>query len=120
MTTITDHAVAKLQAGLAVRPIDGWVVIYAAAPTGDYNAWKPEPLYLRLVDTKNGWTAAGIDSCTVFESYGEAVKAAELSPWIMRLLPPERRVVRIKITGHVSIEVEHDLPIGVLDALAEL
>lgn len=100
------------------REIDrAWVVVYRGIDKG--------PLYLRLAPERKhpngepGWMSAGIDMCTLFKNYEEACEAVRQIAYIMK--PGTlARVVQLKVKVDVQIELLEDLPIGVLDALAEL
>lgn len=96
------------------REFDGqWVVVYQGS--GDSTG----PLYLRVTESPQGWTAADINSCTAFDSYEEACVAARKSDYVMKTLSLAR-VMQLRIKVEIKIDLMSDRPIGVLDALAEI
>jgi hypothetical protein len=63
------------------------------------------------------WVAGSLANCTVFDSYDEAVAAANEFPYVRDLPPEEKRIIKIKIK--TTVELQEDRPVDVLDALAE-
>lgn len=112
------------------REINGsWIVVYQ----GENEQLKNYPLYLKLKKpsplsplsplspSQEGWAAAGIENCTLFESYDEACEGARQSSYIMRGEPNVlSRIVQITIKVDVQIDLLEDRPINALDALAEI
>jgi len=108
---LVERATEELRSRLTARPIDGWVVVYRTIGG--------PPTFYQITDN-GGWVAAGIEECTVFDTYEAACAASRRSRYLDKLLPPEKRVVKLRVEAIVTIEVEQDLPIDPLDALAEI
>ena len=111
------HAIDCLRSDLGSwRDVDGkWVVVYQAS----HRSGVEGPLYLRLTEDGTGWSAAGLGECTLFDTYEQACVAAQTIDYIMGPFSLAR-VIKIKIKVDVQIDLLEDLPINVLDALAEI
>lgn len=103
--------------------VDGWVVLYNGR--GDRHLEthhlcikrSTEPLDSAYDDIPRKWVAGSLATCTVFDSYDEAVAAANEFPYVRALPPEEKRIIKIKIK--TTVELQEDRPVDVLDALAE-
>lgn len=109
MSTEAERTIEAYQRD--VFNVDGWVVMY---PSCDVDS---RPLFVnRLTDQE--WGSGTLKHCTVFETYDEAAAFARSIPYIMKQPPHLRRILKLKIQH--SAELIEDLPIELLDALAEL
>lgn len=114
--TYGEHAIDCLRSDLGFwRDVDDkWVIVYQGSTEGG------GPLYLK-VDKRctMGWTASGIENCTLFDTYGAASAAAQRADYLQSPFALAR-IVKIKIKVDVQIDLLEDRPIEVLSALAEL
>ena len=92
--------------------IDGWVIMYPSSNEDGFLFLKRNPSSL------SGWGGGSLKWCTVFDTWEEASEFAARIPYIMKQQSSHRRILKLKITH--SVELCEELPIGVLDALAEL
>jgi hypothetical protein len=125
-TTYGEFAIDCLRSDLGFwRDVDDkWVVVYQ----GESGSMSTSgPMYLRVWDPDEAdkagmlsqWSAAGIENCTLFDTYEEACAGARMSEYIMRPFSMAR-VVQLKIKVDVTIDMLADRPVNVLDALAEI
>ena len=126
-----------IQTYLCVRPQRyGWVVIYCASalsPEERRDALHKHGITVKVIhlfikrsaepldsayDAPVGkWVGGQLETCPVFDSYDEAVAAANEFEYVRDLPPEEKRVVKIKLK--TTVELQEDRPVDVLDALAE-
>ena len=124
--TYGEHAIGCLRSDLGFwREVENkWVVVYegmSGIGTCPQSTKSPAGIhYLRLApETDWGWTAAGINNCTLFDTYEEAQSGAQMSDYIMK--PGTlARIVQLTIKVDVHLYMSADRPIGTLDALAEI
>ena len=109
MSTEAERTIEAYQNG--VFNVDGWVVMYPSCTDAG------RPLFVTRMDNQK-WSSGSLQCCTVFETYDEAASFARTIPYIMKQPPHLRRILKLKIQH--SAELIEDLPIGLLDALAEL
>jgi len=76
-------------------------------------------LYLRTnKDPTIAWSGGPLENATIFKSYEDAMRAVNVLPHIKELKEEERRIIKVKV--QTTINLIEDLPINLLNVLAEL
>jgi len=102
--------------------IEGWVVLYTSWRSLAGMVYDLIFLYLKISeDPTVAWSGGPLENATIFKSYEDAMRAVNVLPHIKEsfvIKEEERRIIKVKV--QTTIDLIEDLPINLLDVLAEL